>query len=125
MAQCTFIKPDDTRCKGVATHASGVSQLCAAHDPATQGRRKSGASKGGQGGSASTKEVRALKVEVKDLIKKVLDGDVATGRAAVALQGFNVLLRAAEQERRIQETEELADRIAALEAAKEKGLWAA
>lgn len=125
MAQCTFIKPDTTRCRGLATRASGFSQLCAAHDPATQERRKAGASKGGQGGSASTREIQALRVDVKSLITKVLDGEVATGRAAVALQGYNVLLRAAEQERRILDTEELADRIAALEAAKAKGLWAA
>lgn len=111
MAQCTFMKPDDTRCKGVATRASGASQLCAAHDPATQERRKAGASKGGQGGSAATKEARGIRSEVKDLIGAVERGEIPTARAAIMGQLYNVLLRSLEQERKWTELDEVREEL--------------
>ena len=40
---------------------------------------------------------------------------------AVALQGFNVLLRAVDLERRIKETEEFEERLTALERARRAG----
>ena len=47
----------------------------------------------------------------------MLDGTVDRGRAAVAVQGYNALRAALELERKIRETEELAQRIEALEQA--------
>jgi hypothetical protein len=45
----------------------------------------------------------------------VLEGNVDKGVAAVASQILNVYLRAIELERKVRETEELEDRLAALE----------
>jgi hypothetical protein len=44
-----------------------------------------------------------------------LDGKVDRGRAAVANQLYNTLIRAIEQERKLRELEELAERLEALE----------
>jgi len=45
----------------------------------------------------------------------VLSGELPTGQAAVANQLINTRLRAIEQERKIKETEELEERLEALE----------
>jgi hypothetical protein len=45
----------------------------------------------------------------------VLDGNVDRGRAAVANQLYNTLIRAIEQERKQRELEEVAERLEALE----------
>jgi len=45
----------------------------------------------------------------------VLDGSVERGIAAVGFQGFNVLLKAVETERRVKETDELLERLERLE----------
>jgi hypothetical protein len=57
--------------------------------------------------------------EVKREIRRVID-DVDSGRTergvgAVIFQGYNTLLKAIETERRVKETEELEERISALE----------
>jgi hypothetical protein len=46
----------------------------------------------------------------------VQDGTIERGVGAVVFQGFNTLLKAVEVERRIRETDELAERIEQLEA---------
>jgi hypothetical protein len=52
---------------------------------------------------------------LEDLTERVLSGELQTGPAAVANQLVNTRLRAIEQERRIKETEELEERMEALE----------
>ena len=58
---------------------------------------------------------RGLKKQLKDLAADVLAGEVDRGRAAVANQLLNTYLRAAEQERKARELEEIAGRLEALE----------
>ena len=102
MAQCRGYKRDGTPCTvGVSP---GV-DYCYNHDPARADERRRNASRAGQ--SRGSAELRTIKGDLRTLIKRVLDGEVGTGRAAVALQGYNALLRAAEQERRWLETESL------------------
>jgi hypothetical protein len=117
MPRCTAIKAEGGRCKNLA--ATG-SDYCPAHDPARADARKRSASKGGRskGGGAELKE---LKREVRAVIGGVLNGQVEKGSGSVALQGFNVLIRATEQERKLLETQELEERIAALEETANKG----
>ena len=57
----------------------------------------------------------------------MLEGELETGRAAVANQLINTRLRAIELERKIKETEELEARLEELEQALEtrKGPWGA
>lgn len=113
MAQCPAIKEGGERCKNLA--ATG-SDYCPAHDPARAEARRRSASKGGRskGGGAELKE---LKREVRAVIGGVLNGRIDKGPGSVALQGFNVLIRATEQERRLLETQELEERLAQLEEA--------
>ena len=56
-----------------------------------------------------------IKCELRDLIRDVLKGDVATGRGAIAGQLFNALLRAIEVERKVREQDEMLERISELE----------
>jgi hypothetical protein len=107
---CRANKRDGSPCTAPATGANGY---CWAHDPANSEQRRRIASKGGRGKGGG--ELSDLKKQVKDLAADVLEGKVDRGRAAVANQLYNTLIRAMEQERKIRETEELAERVEALE----------
>jgi hypothetical protein len=65
--------------------------------------------------SKPNREIPAIKALLEDLTERVLSGDLETGRAAVANQLVNTRLRAIEQERKLRELEELAERLEALE----------
>ena len=69
---------------------------------------------GGKSKSAGG-ELPDLKKQLKNLAADVLDGTVERGRAAVANQILNTIIRAIEQERKLLETGELAERLEALE----------
>ena len=86
---------------------------CYAHDPDRSKERKRNASRGGK--SKGHGELGELKKQIKDLAAEVLDGTADRGRAAVANQLYNTLIRAIEQERKVRELEELAGRMEALE----------
>jgi hypothetical protein len=51
------------------------------------------------------------------VIDGVLRGDLERGVGAVLFQGFNTLLKAVETERKVRETDELIERLEALEEA--------
>src|SRR5215210_663442 len=110
MAQCAGIKRNGGRCTVVVgpghTH-------CYAHDPDRSQERRRNASRGGK--SKGNGELAHLKKQVKDLASDVLCGKVEKGRAAVANQLYNTLIRAIEQERRVKEAEELEERLEAIE----------
>jgi hypothetical protein len=110
MPQCAGIKRDGGRCAVVV--GPGQSH-CYAHDPTRAEERKRNASRGGR--SRGNGELPDLKKQVKDLAAGVLEGKVDRGRAAVANQLYNTLIRAIEQERKLRELEELASRLEALE----------
>ena len=93
--------------------ANGPHGLCWAHDPKNAERRRKGASRGGR--AKASRELPAIKSLLADLTERVLSGELETGRAAVANQLVNTRLRAIEQERKIRETEELEERLEALE----------
>jgi hypothetical protein len=110
MARCAGIKRDGGRC---AVVVGPEKQHCYAHDPDRENERKRNASRGGR--SKGGGELAVLKKQMKDLAAGVLEGEVETGRAAVANQIFNTLIRAIEQERKNLETGELAERLEAME----------
>ena len=110
MRGCSAIKENGERCRGIA--ATG-SDYCPAHDPARAEERHKAASKAAK--SRHDPEVRQIKASLKDLSAGVLDGTVDRGRAAVANQVLNTLLRAIEVERRIREHDELEGRLNELE----------
>ena len=110
MPQCAGIKRDGGRCTVVV--GPGQSH-CYAHDPDRSQERKRNASHGGR--SRGRGELGELKKQIRDLAAGVLDGTADRGRAAVANQLYNTLIRAIEQERKQRELEEIAARLEDLE----------
>src|SRR5918996_2214141 len=110
MAQCAGIKRDGGRCAVVV--GPGQSH-CYAHDPHRSHERKRNASRGGR--SKGQGELGELKRRIRSLAAEVLDGTADRGRTAVANQLYNTLIRAVEQERKMRELGELAERLEALE----------
>jgi hypothetical protein len=110
MSRCRGNKEDGSPCERIV----GASQrYCYSHDPARADERRRNASRGGRAKGGG--ELADLKKEVKDLAAGVLDGTTDRGRAAVANQLYNTLLRVIEQERKLRELEEVAARLEALE----------
>jgi len=65
--------------------------------------------------SKPNREIPAIKALLEDLTDRVLSGELPTGQAAVANQLVNARLRAIEQEPKLRELEEMAERLEALE----------
>lgn len=120
MASCTAITQGGGRCKGVAIDGSGY---CHAHHPDRAEQRKRAARKGGQRGGRGRPgaDLAFLKRDVQTVIDGVLAGTILQGPGAVALQGYNTLLRAAKVELDIREQTELVERLEALERLQERG----
>ena len=109
---CAAITRAGSRCKLEATNGS----YCWSHAPETAEARKQRGRRGGKARGAG--ELAEVKREIRSVIADVLEGRVERGVGAVVFQGYNALLKAAEVERRVKETEELEERLAALEGAK-------
>jgi hypothetical protein len=116
MGQCSAVKRNGEPC---TLPANGQHGLCWAHDPKNAERRRRGASRGGK--AKANREIPAIKTRLEDLEERVLNGDLETARAAVANQLINTRLRAVEQERKNRETQDLEERITALEEARGGG----
>jgi len=67
------------------------------------------------------KELRGLKKQLEDLFGEVLEGRRDKGVAVVVNQILNTRARLIELERKLKETEELEERIEALEATEQRG----
>jgi glutathione S-transferase len=65
--------------------------------------------------SKPNRELSSIKALLEDLTERVLSGELSTAQAAIANQLANTRLRAIDLERKIPETEELAERLEALE----------
>ena len=115
MGRCAGITAAGDRCKA---EAMPEAEWCWNHHPDYEQARRRRASKGGKRGGRGRPqaELSEIKHRLSDLADEVLAGEVDKGVAAVASQVLNVYLRAVEQERKIKETEDLEDRIEALEA---------
>jgi hypothetical protein len=118
MGFCAAIKPDGLRCKARAMQGS---QWCFNHHPDHSGARRRNASKGGKRGGrgrparSGTVGLQTVKDLLKSLTEDVLSGDVERATAIAANQLLNTSLRSLELERRWRETEELEERLEALE----------
>lgn len=71
--------------------------------------------------SKPNRDLQGIKELCKDLTDRVLSGELLPAAAAVANQLINTRLRAIEQERKIRETENLEERLEALEREQERG----
>lgn len=116
VAQCSAIAGSGQRCKGVAVRGS---DLCAAHDPSTQERRRAGARRGGRKRPGATAELTAVKAELRQTIEAVRAGSMDRGTGAVIGGLYNTVLRALEVQRKWHEADELERRIERLEEAEQ------
>ena len=116
MAQCTAIKADGERCKGVAI---GPSEWCYQHSPQHAEERRRNGSKGGRRGGrgrpSPAGELEEVKAILRELTEDVLSGKRNTSIATVANLVLNTRLRAVELERKWREVQELEGRLEALE----------
>jgi hypothetical protein len=114
MALCSGIRADGGRCQAQAMRGE---EHCVSHHPDYAETRRARNSKGGKRGGRGRPQVemRDIKALLEDLTDRILEGELPTNAAAVANQLINTRLRAIETERKIKETEELEERIEALE----------
>jgi hypothetical protein len=116
MARCAGLKRDGGQCTATVEPPQ---RYCWWHDPANAEKRRRSASKAAR--SKPSRELREIKALLETLTNRVLgeDGEKAlgTGPAAVANQLINTRLRAVELGRKVKETEELEERLDALERA--------
>ncbi len=119
MTKCTAITRGGERCRGIAIDSSGY---CHAHHPDRAEQRRRSASKGGKRGGRGRPlaELSDLKSEIRTVIAAVLTGKIQQGPGAVALQGYNTLLRAVRLELDIREQAEILERLESLEEALER-----
>ncbi len=90
--------------------------VCWSHAPENAAQRAKNARAGGRAAhSPGTAEIAELKDELKALVRDVKGGVVPPGVGAVLNQLLNSMLRAVETERKVRETEDLEERLAALE----------
>jgi hypothetical protein len=108
--QCSATKRNGERC---TLPANGPQGLCWAHDPKNAEKRRRGASRGGRG--KGRRDLASVKAQLQEMADKVLLGEQDRSAAAVAGQLLNIKLRAIEVERKVKETDELEERIEALE----------
>ncbi len=103
---CTATKRDGSPC---TLPSNSPSQLCWAHDPKNQERRRRGQSRGGK--NKPSRELIDLKSRLSVLATDVLEGKVNTGRASVAGQILNTYIRAISVEMKLREVEEIAKEV--------------
>ncbi len=116
MSLCAYIKADGQRCRA---RAMSGSSYCYNHSPDKAQARKNNAAKGGYAGGRGrpgSGEITRLRALLKDLTARVVDGELETSRGAVANQLIGTQVRLLEFERRLKETEQLQERLEAIEA---------
>ena len=110
MTLCRATKANGEPCTQAANGPQG---FCWAHDPANRDKRRRMASKAAR--CKPNRELSSIKAFLEDLTDRVLSGVLPTGQAAVVNQLVNTRLRAIEQERKMRELEDIAERLEALE----------
>ncbi len=99
MSACSALRAGGGRCQ--ATAMDGY-EFCFGHSPAHAEQRRRNAARGGKlgGRGRPQTETHDIKKEIRAVLRGVLAGEIPQGPGAVALQGYNTILRACEQERR-------------------------
>ena len=110
---CTAITSSGQRCRA---RALAGQEWCFNHSPERAAQRKANAAAGGRSRTRRQhSEITRIKMRIDEATCAVLRGELDRATAAVAFQGFNVLLRAVEVERRIREVDEIEERLNELE----------
>ena len=120
MSVCSGIRVDGGRCKAQAMRNS---EWCINHHPDRSELRRRRASKGGKRGGRGrpVAELGALREENADIRRRLLEGELQPGVAAVAVQSINTDIRAVGAALKAREQEELVERLESLEEALEEG----
>lgn len=113
MDKCRETKANGEPCKLDATTADGY---CWAHAPENAGERQKRASKGGK--SRVGGDVKALRLQLQKLTRDVINGDLETGRGAVANQLITTQIKLLEYERKTKDLDEILERLEAVEGAR-------
>jgi hypothetical protein len=106
MSQCSGVKPNGESCK---KPAEGQHGYCSSHDPRKAEQRRRTASRGGR--AKADKEIREVKGEIRELIRRVRDEAFDATQANAANRLYNTLLAYILAERGIYREEDLAVRI--------------
>jgi hypothetical protein len=114
MNLCCANKANGERCKAPATGPDG---LCWAHQPQHAAKRSRMASRAAK--SKAHSEVKVLRQQLKTLTEQVIDGELDTGRGAVANQLISTQIRLLEYERKAKDLDELVERLERLENARD------
>jgi hypothetical protein len=109
LRQCSGTKRDGSPCTATVEPPQ---TYCWWHDPKNAAERRRAASRGGS--SRPSREVRTLKADLHDLIKRVESGELEPTPANTMLRGYSVLLEVIKLERGVYVEEELAARLEAL-----------
>ena len=114
MALCSGIKADGGRCGAQAIRES---QWCFSHHPDFEDARRRRGSKGGRRGGRGRPiaELAALRDENADIRRRLLEGELQPGVAAVAVQSLNCDIRAVSASLKAKEVEELEGRLEEVE----------
>ena len=96
MSQCAGMKADNGRCGAQAITGAMVLSHHPDYEEARRRRAAKGGKRGGRGRPGA--DLADLKRDVRTVIGDVLAGNVLQGPGAVALQGYNTLLRATKVE---------------------------
>jgi len=114
--RCTAITKGGSRC----SHTATADTFCHLHHPDRAEQRRRDASRGGKAGgngrSSGLSEIGEAKKWIKGLVAQLLQGTVERDVATAAFQGINVLARYIELENKLKLTEEIEQRLEALEA---------
>jgi hypothetical protein len=114
MALCSGTKADGGRCRAQAIRDS---EWCFSHHPDYEEARRRRGSKGGRRGGRGrpVAELAALRDENAHIRRRLLEGELQPGVAAVAVQSLNCDIRAVSATLKAKEVEELEGRLRELE----------
>src|SRR5215208_3306379 len=110
--RCEAITQAGSRCRLDATPGA---TWCYSHDPERVEERRRNARKAGRSGGngrAGASELAEIKRDIRGVLDGVLDGRIDRGAGSCAAQLLNVLLRAAELERRVRAGDVVEERLA-------------
>ena len=110
MAKCSGFKPDGSPCQRIV---AGSSSFCHSHHPGRREQRRRAASRAGR--TRLGRELREVRDLLREITERVLDGSLDRSTAIAANQLLNTGVRLIEVARRVQEQDELLDRLAELE----------
>jgi hypothetical protein len=110
--------------RGCSARAQGGQEWCFNHDPRRSEERRVNAHAGGRARARrQPSEIERIKKRIEEATNAVLRGRLDSGVVAVAFQGFNVLLRAMELERRLRDDVVFEERLKELEELARRSGW--